>query len=344
MLYNLKLGDVKSSKKVQIRVPEYFDVKEKDIENFFSTRLSELIDHTDLLLIGQERPFQREADLLALDEKGTLYIFELKRWKSTNEDMLQVLRYGQKFGRCDYEELNNYAKSVGKISRDISDLHQLHFGLDKPLEKSAFNANQVFVLLTSGTDSDTLSAAEYWKEKGLKIRCIPYRIYDVEGDPFIQFDTFDPDKEIAPEENTSYFIVNTNKTWDESAWKHMISDGSKGRASAFGDRSPAVQPISRGSTVYLYHTGTGVIAKGEAKSSPQGPTTYQGDGTENFVPLKFEWALVNEKDWNDQAIRPWEINGRLNSGHRFRQTAFSISQEMADAIDSIRSDKQQNKR
>ena len=329
MLYKFELSNPESSDRVQIRIPEKFGILEKGIESFFAERLSELISEEDLMLIGRERPFQEDADLLALDKDGVLYIFELKRWESKEENILQVLRYGQKFGRFNYDELNEFVKKVNKNDTSIRDMHQNHFELDKPLKKSEFNSDQVFVLVTHGSDTDTISAISYWAEKNINIRCVPYRIYDVEGSPYIQFDTFNPEAEMVSEENTGYFVVNTNKTWDKFAWEHMLE---KERASAFGNRCSAVRKISKGSVVYLYHTGVGVIARGEATSDWQRGT--YGNDDENYIPLKFSWAW-NESQWQDCAIEAWKINTRLNSGHRFRQTAFSIKKDMSVAIDSI---------
>ena len=42
---------------------------------------------------------------MALDRDGNLYIFEIKVWEAHQENLLQVLRYGQINGASDYEEL-----------------------------------------------------------------------------------------------------------------------------------------------------------------------------------------------------------------------------------------------
>jgi len=330
MLYKFELNNPEASDKAQIRIPADLGIREAHIESFFAKRLSELISEDDLLLIGRERSFQEEADLLALDKDGVLYIFELKRWKSEEENILQVLRYGQKFGRFDYDELNEFVKRVNQNLTSVQEMHQNHFELDQPLKRSEFNSDQVFVLVTHGADTNTISAMNYWAEKGIKIKCAPYRIYEVEGSPYIQFDTFNPEAEIVSEENTEYFIVNTNKTWDEFAWEHMLE---KGRASAFGNRCSAVRKISKNSVIYLYHTGVGVIARGEAKSGWE-QDIYGDDCEENYIPLEFSWVL-DQPEWKNKAIAAWRINTELNSGHRFRQTAFAISEEMSKVIDSI---------
>ena len=335
MLYKLNTDEIESSVRMEIKTPSEFGLQEIDIENFLKSRLGEIISEDQLMLIGQERQYQEEADLLALDKDGTLYIFELKRWKSQPENLLQVMRYGQIFGRYTYDELEGLAKRQQKLEGSLKAKHREHFDLDKELSDSDFNKDQVFVLVTNGMDRDTISAVNFWSQKGVRIECAPYRIYEINGGPYIQFDTYNPEDEVFPEENSKIFIVNTNSTWISDAWKKMLNDGSEGCASAYYDRKYSISRISKGSRVYLYHTGVGVIAKGDATSACQ-KTDYEGDPDETFyVPLQFEWALPDKSEWVAKAPKAWEINGHLGTGYRFRQTVFEISQDMANVIDKI---------
>ena len=339
MLYKLNRDEIESSARIDVKTPADFDLKEKDIENFLRSRLDEVVSEDHLMLIGQERAMQEEADLLALDKDGKLYIFELKRWQSNQENILQVLRYGQIFGRFSYKELEDLAKRQQKLDGSLKVKHREHFDLDEKQElpESAFNKDQVFVLVTNGTDRDTISAVNFWSQKGVEIRCSPYRFYEINREPYIQFDTYNPDDEVLPDENTGFFIVNTNKTYMSNAWKEMLGDHSTGKASAYYGRKGSVCRISKGSQVYLYHTGVGVISKGRAISG-YGKADYQGDKNEEYyVPLKFDWAL-DEREWNS-APRAWEINKKCNSSNRFRQTVFAITEEMAEAIHEIYKEK-----
>lgn len=338
MLYEFNLSNPEKSPKVAIRHPDHFSLLEKDIENFVRTRLSEIVSEEHLMLIGQERKWQEEADLLALDKDGVLYIFELKRWKSVSENILQVMRYGQIFGRYTYEELENLAQRQQKLEGSLKEKHKAYFELEEPINESKFNLNQHFVLVTHGVDADTITAVEYWSSMGVKISCSPYCLYEINGKPYIQFETFNPDGEVIVESNTQRFIVNTNRTWMESAWQDMLGDMKNGKAAAYYSRKWAVDKIPANSVVYLYHTGVGVIAKGKATGSVE-KKDFDGDVDEEFyIPLNFEWA-VSQKNWNEKAIPPWEINSRLNTGHRFRQTAFTISDDMGKAIDEIAKEK-----
>lgn len=339
MLYRLDKHQPASSTRITIKPPNSFNIKEKDIEVFLMSRLSEIVSEDHLMLIGQERQRQEEADLLALDETGRLYIFELKRWESNTENILQVMRYGQIFGRYTYEELQRLAGKQKKLEGSLKESHQTYFELDSPLDESKFNHDQEFVLVTNGLDADTISAIEYWAKKGVKITCSPYRIYDINGQPYIQFDTYNPDGDVILETDTQYFIVNTNHTYMESAWASMLGNLKEGRASAYYDRKYSICNIPKKSTVYLYHTGTGVIGKGMATDSYRKADYHDDADAEYYVPLNFSWA-VDQANWSEYAVRAWEINARLDAGHRFRQTVFSVSREMADAIDEIYEDKQ----
>ena len=336
MLYKLNVAEIEVSTRVETKTPGFFGLKEEHIENFLKSRLSEIVSEDQLMLIGQERKRQEEADLLALDKDGILYIFELKRWKSEQENILQVMRYGQIFGRYTYEELEDLAKRQQKLDGSLKEKHKEYFGLNEELAVSVFNKDQVFVLVTNGMDKDTISAINFWSQKGVKIECSPYRIYDIGGKPYIQFDTYNPDDEVLPEENTHFFVVNTNKTYMPDAWEDMLKTS---KASAYGDRKYSVCKISKGSCVFLYHTGVGVIASGVATSGYK-PTAYGGDrDAEFYIPLKFRWALPDKSQWDAEAPKAWEINEKWESSYRFRQTVWAITNEMAHEIDKLAKEK-----
>ena len=338
MLYELQSEHPERSARVAIRPPEYFSIQEKHIENFMKSRLSEIVSEDHLMLIGQERRWQEEADLLAIDRAGILYIFELKRWESNTENLLQVLRYGQIFGRYPYEDLEALARRQQQLEGSLQKAHQKYFDLREPIDQSEFNLEQHFVLVTNGVDADTISAVDYWSRKGVRISCSPYRLYEINGSPYIQFDTFNPRGDVVVEANTQHYVVNTNRTWSEDAWDDMLGTREKGKASAYGSRKWSICNIPANSIVYLYHKGVGVIAKGKATDSFKEASHENSVDEEFYVPLDFEWA-VDRDDWNGHAISAWDINSRLNSGHRFRQTVFAISEKMAQTIDELAEEK-----
>ena len=132
-----------------------------------------------------------------------------------------------------------------------------------------------------------------------------------------------------------FYIVNTNSRHNPDAWRDMLSAS---KASAYYGRKQTVAKIPKGSVVYLFQTTVGIIAKGMTTSACQ-KTTFDGDPDEEFyLPLNMEWKLDDPSTWG-RAVKASEIKAKMNKYHPFRGTTFPISQEMAGAIDAIRTDK-----
>jgi hypothetical protein len=64
-----------------------------------------------------------------------------------------------------------------------------------PLEHRRFNADQKFVLVTAGSDVQTLQAVRYWPSKGLPIEIKTYHVFKDDDRFYITFDSFAPDVE-----------------------------------------------------------------------------------------------------------------------------------------------------
>jgi hypothetical protein len=68
-----------------------FGLDERGLQDVLFRSLDRLLPDEELLLVSQSRRWQEEPDLLALDEHGQLYIFEIKVWESHPESLLQAL-------------------------------------------------------------------------------------------------------------------------------------------------------------------------------------------------------------------------------------------------------------
>ena len=311
---------------------------EKDLENLISANIVSLIPENQLMILFQERPFDEAADIYALDKDGNLYIFELKRWKSNQENILQVLRYGQIFGQYNYEKLQ---EMLQKYMKDINiNLVEKHFEyfqdiIDEKLKPCNFNRDQYFIVITNGIDYDTLNSIKYWQDKGLKIDSIIYRIYQIDEYILFDFNPYNPEREIIIEKEEGYFIVNTNITWNKNSYKDMLSNQ---KASAYYDRKYSITRINKGDIVFLYHTGIGVIAYGKAIDNFGICDVGNDKNEEYFIKLKFDWSINPDKN-PELAVTPWEINEQMNKGYKFRQTVFTITENMANGIIGISKNK-----
>lgn len=309
--------------------------KESDLENLIAKNIAKLIPQNQLMVLFQERPFQEEADIYALDKKGDLYIFELKRWQSQKENILQVLRYGQIYGQYSYEQLQEMLQKYEKKSTlDLAQQHYDYFAevIPSRLNGTDFNKQQHFVVITNGTDLDTRNAIKYWQDKGLFIDSIVYWVYAIGGQFIFEFDPYNPEREVIIEEEGKNYIVNTNLTWSKTNYREMLDNN---KAAAYGERRYGIKNLKKGDTVFLYHNGIGIIAYGKVQSNKFKSRYHEGHKEEEYyVDLLFDWVVDPDTEPN-KAVKAWQINKELSAQHAFRQTIFSIRPKMANVIKKL---------
>ncbi len=301
---------------------------EKDLENLLAGNLTSLIREDYLMVISQERPMQEEPDILALDNEGVLYIFELKRKKSEPEHLLQVMRYGQRFGIYDYDRLNDKYEKFEKASkRGLQHAHREYFTLDEEISKKDFNRKQKFIVVTNGIDVRTLRSIKYWQDKGLPIEPLIYKLYRV-GDRFLlDFNPYSGQKDGYDMAETSNHVVNTNITYRPKVYLDMLDNN---KASAYGSRKHAIDSIEKNDRVFLYHTGIGICAVGRVTSEE----VKENEDDERYVECSFR-RKINPTKNPEKALSAREINKELGTNWFFRQTRFSISDEEADTIEKL---------
>ncbi|WP_018233695.1 PDDEXK family nuclease [Thioalkalivibrio thiocyanodenitrificans] len=308
---------------------------EKDLEEMLAKHIDKVVREDQLLVIHQERRYQEEPDILGLDESGNLHIFELKRWRSSSENLLQVLRYGQRFGRYDYDGLNhlfrNYLLRVGSApERELVVAHKEYFELEEALSISTFNKEQRFVVVTDGLDRETREAIDYWSQHGLPVAALPYHVYRTNsGDLLFEVWPYGPKGDTFMEIPDGLVVVNTNSTYMPDVWKEMLSEQ---KAAAYYGRKTAVSGIPKGSPIALYHTGVGIIAFGRTTDTLRRAPCGDDPDEEYYVPCEFE-AMVDPVSEPHKAVSAREVNEALGASHRFRLTAYTLP---PDAVEFVR--------
>ena len=302
---------------------------EKNLENLLAENLTSLMREEYLMVISQERSMQEEPDILALDNEGVLYIFELKRTKSEPEHLLQVLRYGQRFGVYDYDRLDNKYKKFEKASKkDLLHSHREYFNLDETISKKDFNKKQKFVVVTNGIDVGTLRSIKYWRDKGLPIESLVYKLYKI-GDIFLlDFNPYSGQKDEYDIAETNNHIVNTNVTYRPKVYLDMLNNN---KASAYGSRKHAIDSIQKHDRVFLYHTGIGICAVGRVTSEE---VKENKEDDEIYVECAFK-RKINPVEKPKKALSAREINDELGTNWSFRPTRFSISDEEANKLKKL---------
>jgi len=301
-----------------------FGIDERALQDILFRSLDRLLPDDELILIMQSRHWREEPDLLALDKNGTLYIFELKAWESDHENLLQVLRYGQIFGPYKYDDLARlYEKTIGD-TRSLKDAHKAKFELEVPLDEDKFNADQVFVVMTNGLDVKTREAIQYWHSRKLDVRPWIYRLYKAGSDDkkemlleLVPFRVKDNPYEDVAE---GYYILNTNYSNNPDDDKNMLEER---KAAAYSDPwKYKIERLVRGDVVFLYRSGTGIVAVGEATGElKKGPHKGDPNPDDEYSMKLGHFQLVKP------AVSAAKIKEVTAVNHRFLGTMFGIDAE-----------------
>lgn len=336
MLYKLNkaLNREKYEKVKRVTLAE-IGWKEKDLENLISNNIQDFISSNDLMPIFTERVRQEEPDILALDRNGDLYIFKLKRWSGKQENLLQVLRYGQIYGKSTYEELNYlYSKYQHNSNVNLMNDHSFYFGKSKfeLMSEEDFNKKQHFLIVTNGVDQETIESIIYWKNNGLNIDAIIYWVFEIKNEYYIEFNMYSQIKDFLEYENNCY-VLNTNKKSNEKYTNEMLFE--QKAAAYYPGWREKIQKFQKGDTVFLYENGAGIRAYGSAtgvlnKKDCDGNKDYEYYmNLDNFTIL-------------DQPLSASKMKEITGHGFNFRQTLFSISEEDSKLIIDYSKSKQKN--
>ena len=295
---------------------DYSDLegKEKDLENLLAENLGEIyIEDGQLMPIFQERQWQEEPDLCALDKNGNLVIFELKRGNVQGDTTIQVMRYAQIFGQKTYHQLNELYKKYANTNTELKIAHAENFGLENDvLKEEQFNKSQKLVIVGNSSDVDLINAVDYWKNNGIDIDFLPYRFYKISKDIYFEFFAKPYDYHINPK-NCKGVIFDTNLSYNEnSAWDMLANS----KVSAYGNAKKYISYLNKGDYVLYYHKGYGVIAVGYIKSSK--PTIIEKNDEAYHKVVLFTPQIKNIKE--ACYISPSELSQLLSKNFYYAST------------------------
>jgi len=286
---------------------------EKELEDLLAQNLWDvLFEGSELMPIFQERVWQPEADIYALNEQGDLVLFELKRAQAQAGAVHQALRYCEKAGRYRYDDLERKLRDYrSDETLGLQEEHQLGFDLERPLDKSNFNTNQHLIIVGSASDRELARHVAYWKSKGLSLDFIPYRLYQIAGEDYFEFFSKPYDIHSNPA-LVKGVIFDTNKSYSsESIW--YMCEGN--RVAAFGGIKGIVHSLNKKDIVFLYHKGKGIIAAGEVKSD------VKEDKDEDALYRDLKWLTpIPEKGQPLKAMSASDIERAMGFGFFWAKT------------------------
>ncbi len=287
---------------------------EKELEDLLAENLWDvLFEGNELMPIFQERSWQPEADIYALNKQGDLVIFELKRDHAGAGAVHQALRYCEKAAHFRFSRLQEmFIKYNDGKPLDMQQEHQAAFDLEHPLDKTAFNQKQHLIVVGSAGDEELIQNVDYWKSKGLSLSFIPYRVYKINEEHYFEFFSLPYDHHSNPAQAKGV-IFDTNRTWDEDAIWYMCENN---RVAAFGDIRSIVNYLGKNDIVFLYHKNQGIIAAGKVITNK----VIADDGAE-AIYHSLEWLSAKPMRGMPIKFMPaWQIKEVLNRNFFWART------------------------
>ncbi|MEN3369590.1 MAG: hypothetical protein V7609_1733 [Verrucomicrobiota bacterium] len=299
---------------------------EKDLENYLFAHLPSLVS-TDLLVIGQSSAWQPEVDLLALDTVGDLWLFELKRARSSSDNLLQVLRYSQTYSELSIDGLSSiYERFKGVHTRSLAVAFCEYFGYSEPSAPQEWGArigrSHHLVVVTDGADDETIAAVNHWQRHGLDIQIWPFRIYPRSDKAFgLELPELYIKGRRISTSVPGVFVVNTNRKFNANTEPYMLQHGV-----ALATAQKWMQKINRitaGSRVLLYGNGAGVLALGIA-------TPQRQDADLNGTPMRF----VTLRDFKvlPRPMTSRQIKKVAAKDYVFRHTVLELRGEEGERV------------
>lgn len=324
MLFHIDTAN-KELSSIQRRYLKDIGLDERGLQDILFQNLHRVLREEDFVLLMQSKIGQEEPDIMAIDRHGDVYIFEMKAWESQSENLLQVLRYGQIFGTYDYNSLDELFRSRNHAyKKPLLDVLNEHFGI--VLSSEDINRNQHFVVLTNGLDFDTRQAIRYWSQRGLSVRGWIYRVYEIDNNPVIEFDTFSKVDDPYEDVEGGYYILNTNYSNDQQTHLEMLNEH-KG-AAYYAPWKNKIKSIHHRDRVFLYQSGVGIVAAGTAKGSFK-MKDYNGQPNEEYYIDLDPFKVL------PIPLAAAQMKSLAGRNFVFRQTLFAIDKNTGDKLWSL---------
>lgn len=299
---------------------------EKDLEHYLFEHLRNLVS-TDLFVIGQSSPYQPEVDLLALDAAGDLWLFELKRERSSSDNLLQVLRYSQSYSELSIDGLSGiFERFTGVKTRSLAVAFCEYFGYGEPSAPQEWGGrigrSHHLVVVTDGADDETIAAVNHWQRHGVDIQIWPFRIYSWSNNSLgLELPELYIKGRRISTSLPGIFVVNTNRTYNAATEPYMLQHGV-----ALATAQKWMQKINRitaGSRVLLYGNGVGILAIGVA-------TPHRQDSNLNGEPMRY----VKLRDFKQLAapLPPSKIKKVAGKDYVFRHTVLELGGEEGERV------------
>jgi hypothetical protein len=326
---------------------------EKDLENWMSKRLDLLLDNYQLWTIHQERPAKREADIIALDDQGNTFIFELKRGTADHKAVGQLFNYWTMIAKMKYEDLEQKAREYYQQNQlELRWEHRKEFNLTRPFEEKEFNQKSHLFVVAETSNENLWDMIKFLRGRfQIPIAFIKFDVYRLGTETIIHFDTSDATEllnEITGEAETQqeelykdeerYFWYNTNS--------HNLEPEQHGKtfelkvAATYGPRiyGEKLARAEIGDHVFAYSNSEGIRAYGIVTGKWNGrkvgidEQAVRSDRKEYHLPTEWKVVLSKEESIPPDVIRSFGYNNFRGTFRRIWNAKFA--RELKKLIES----------
>jgi len=297
---------------------------EKDLENYLKEIIGDIL-FPEYMVFGNQRSFQSEADLFAVNNSGDLVVFELKvHGYYDRGKVYQALSYAQQFSYWRYDEMNNhFKKCIRAENKELIDAFREHYGYT--IDVNEFNKKQKTIIISHSSSEGTRTITKYWRKAGVDIEEYFYRFYEVAGKKY-----FELSNELFIQQNSYDCWINTCKRYNPKAYLDMVKNK---KAATYEERRGIIGEWMNKAYIFLYHNGYGIIGAGKGTATINDSHNKELDNEERSIKLSDFRSGVNLDNGNIlHSLEPSTIKELLKRDFYFPNSIVTMSRDEAKKL------------
>lgn len=169
------------------------EIDEKSVEEWIKKKPDFL--NENLLIFSQQHKFPtgEKADLIGIDENGSLVIIEIKRGKSGKDVDIQSLKYASYVSSWSYEDIENIAGGFfkdnpelleGEEFNSLDSLLQEQFGEEFSID--SLNKRQRIIIVARNIERRIGSVLLWLHKQNVGIKAVEFESFEINGNPYLK--------------------------------------------------------------------------------------------------------------------------------------------------------------
>jgi len=293
---------------------------EKNLENYLKAVIGDII-FPELLVFGNERSFQGEPDLFAVNGKGDQILFELKvDGHYDRGKVYQAMSYAQIFSTWRYEAMNAHFKKCFSGDIELIDAFEEHYGYT--IDAADFNNRQKIIIISHSSSTETNAVTKYWKSIGIDIEEYFYRFYDASGKILVELS------------NELFFKQDSGSCWVNTCSRHfpnaVFDMVAHSKAAIYEERKGVIGKWMNKANIFLYHNGYGIVAAGKGTARIDDGDYSEYGVSERSIKMN---QFISGVDHKQKKIVSWisvpRIKELLNRDFYFPNSIVTLGEKEA---------------